>query len=94
MNIGHPHSLDTSPQTVGEVVVSIKDVDFSYAPGERQILSGLNMEFRRGQVVAVMGGSGCGKTSLLRHLIGAMRDAERVAREAPVGGACDPLFLR
>ena len=38
-------------------VVSIRGVDFSYAPGERKILSGLNMEFKRGQVVAVMGGS-------------------------------------
>jgi phospholipid/cholesterol/gamma-HCH transport system ATP-binding protein len=51
------------------VVVSIRGVDFSYAPGERKILSGLNMEFKRGQVVAVMGGSGCGKTTVLR-LIG------------------------
>lgn len=50
-------------------VVSIRGVDFSYAPGERQILGGLQMEFRRGQVVAVMGGSGCGKTTILR-LIG------------------------
>ena len=50
-------------------VVSIRGVDFSYAPGERQILGGLHMEFRRGQVVAVMGGSGCGKTTVLR-LIG------------------------
>jgi phospholipid/cholesterol/gamma-HCH transport system ATP-binding protein len=50
-------------------VVTIEGVDFSYVPGERKILSGLHMEFRRGQVVAVMGGSGCGKTTVLR-LIG------------------------
>jgi phospholipid/cholesterol/gamma-HCH transport system ATP-binding protein len=59
----------------GEVVVAIQDVNFSYAPGERQILSGLNMEFRRGQVVAVMGGSGCGKTTILR-LIGGQFTAQ------------------
>ena len=69
MNTVHPNSLDASTQSAEEVVVSIKDVDFSYALGDRQILSGLNMEFRRGQVVAVMGGSGCGKTTILR-LIG------------------------
>lgn len=50
-------------------IVSLRGVDFSYAPGERSILSGLNMEFPRGKVVAVMGGSGCGKTTVLR-LIG------------------------
>jgi phospholipid/cholesterol/gamma-HCH transport system ATP-binding protein len=66
MSTGHPHSLDTSNHSVSEVVVSIKDVDFSYAVGERQILSGLNMEFRRGQVVAVMGGSGCGMGMLFQ----------------------------
>ena len=60
-------------QELGNVVVSIKDVDFSYAPGERQILSGLNMEFRRGQVVAVLGGSGCGKTTILRLIGGQYR---------------------
>ena len=73
MNSSQPHSLEAHEKAVrqaqGEVVVSIKDVNFSYALGERQILSGLSMEFRRGQVVAVMGGSGCGKTTILR-LIG------------------------
>ena len=75
MNTVHLNSLDPSTQSVGEVVVSIQDVDFSYAPGERQILSGLNMEFRRSQVVAVMGGSGCGKTTILR-LIGGQFTAQ------------------
>ncbi|QWD84319.1 ABC transporter ATP-binding protein [Polynucleobacter sp. MWH-P3-07-1] len=59
----------------GDVVVSVRDVNFAYAPEERQILSGLNMEFKRGQVVAVMGGSGCGKTTILR-LIGGQYAAQ------------------
>jgi len=59
-----------------DIVVSIQDVNFSYAPGERQILSGLNMEFRRGKVVAVMGGSGCGKTTVLRLIGGQVTTAE------------------
>ena len=79
MNSGHANSVELKQKTFsgghGEVVVSIKDVNFSYAPGERQILSGLNMEFRRGQVVAVMGGSGCGKTTILR-LIGGQFTAQ------------------
>ena len=74
MNSPRSDSLDVK-KPLGEVVVSIKDVNFSYAPGERQILSGLNMEFRRGQVVAVMGGSGCGKTTILR-LIGGQFTAQ------------------
>jgi phospholipid/cholesterol/gamma-HCH transport system ATP-binding protein len=56
-------------------IVSLKGVDFSYAPGDRMILSGLNMEFPRGKVIAVMGGSGCGKTTVLR-LIGGQVSAQ------------------
>ena len=57
-------------------IVSLKNVDFSYGFGERLILSGLNMEFPRGKVVAVMGGSGCGKTTVLR-LIGGQVQANQ-----------------
>ena len=59
-----------------ESIVSLKGVDFSYAPGERTILAGLNMEFPRGKVIAVMGGSGCGKTTVLR-LIGGQVTAQK-----------------
>jgi phospholipid/cholesterol/gamma-HCH transport system ATP-binding protein len=62
-------SIKNSDTSGSSAVVSIQNLDFAYALGERKILSGLNMEFRRGQVVAVMGGSGCGKTTVLR-LIG------------------------
>jgi phospholipid/cholesterol/gamma-HCH transport system ATP-binding protein len=48
-------------------LVEIRDLQFSY--GDRSILSGLNMDFPRGKVIAVMGGSGSGKTTILR-LIG------------------------
>ncbi|WMW80278.1 ABC transporter ATP-binding protein [Undibacterium cyanobacteriorum] len=48
-------------------LVEIRDLQFSY--GGRDILSGLTMDFPRGKVIAVMGGSGSGKTTILR-LIG------------------------
>jgi phospholipid/cholesterol/gamma-HCH transport system ATP-binding protein len=48
-------------------LVEIRDLQFGY--GNRNILSGLNMDFPRGKVIAVMGGSGSGKTTILR-LIG------------------------
>jgi phospholipid/cholesterol/gamma-HCH transport system ATP-binding protein len=48
-------------------LVEIRDLQFGY--GSRTILSGLNMDFPRGKVIAVMGGSGSGKTTILR-LIG------------------------
>ncbi len=48
-------------------IVEIRDLVFGY--GDREILSGINMTFPRGKVIAVMGGSGSGKTTILR-LIG------------------------
>ncbi|TFV93953.1 ABC transporter ATP-binding protein [Oxalobacteraceae bacterium OM1] len=53
-------------------LVEIRDLHFSY--GSRPILSGLQMDFPRGKVIAVMGGSGSGKTTILR-LIGGQLEA-------------------
>lgn len=52
-------------------LVEIRDLHFSY--GERPILAGLQMDFPRGKVVAVMGGSGSGKTTVLRLIGGQLR---------------------
>ena len=52
-------------------LVEIRDVQFGY--GDRLILSGLTMRFPRGKVVAVMGGSGSGKTTILRLIGGQLR---------------------
>ena len=52
-------------------LVEIRDLHFAY--GERSILSDLRMDFPRGKVVAVMGGSGCGKTTVLRLIGGQIR---------------------
>ncbi|CAN5277766.1 ABC transporter ATP-binding protein [soil metagenome] len=49
-------------------------MQFSY--GDRSILSGLNMDFPRRKVIAVMGGSGSGKTTILR-LIGGQLAPQR-----------------
>ncbi len=51
--------------------VDIHDLHFAY--GERAILSGLSMQFPKGSVVAVMGGSGSGKTTVLRLIGGQLR---------------------
>ncbi len=40
--------------------------DLHYSRGKRKIFSGLNIDIRRGEVTAVMGPSGTGKTTLLR----------------------------
>ena len=48
-------------------MVSIQDVTFGY--DSRVVLSHVSLDFPRGRLIAIMGSSGCGKTTLLR-LIG------------------------
>ena len=54
-----------------QALVNIHDVNFSY--GRRPILNGINMTVPKGKVIAIMGGSGCGKTTLLRLIGGALK---------------------
>ncbi|MGB5722286.1 MAG: ATP-binding cassette domain-containing protein, partial [Woeseiaceae bacterium] len=40
--------------------------DLSYSRGPRMIFNGLNLVIKRGEITALMGPSGTGKTTLLR----------------------------
>ena len=51
-----------------DALIEVDRVSFGYDTG-RQVLSDVSLTFRRGKVTALLGGSGCGKTTLLR-LIG------------------------
>ncbi len=52
-------------------LVSIRDLHFQRA--ERDIFSGIDLDFERGKVTAIMGPSGCGKTTLLKMIGGQLR---------------------
>jgi phospholipid/cholesterol/gamma-HCH transport system ATP-binding protein len=54
-----------------EYLLEIEDLHFAY--GERQILKGIDLKIPRGKVVAILGTSGCGKTTLLRQIGGQLR---------------------
>ena len=58
-----------------DTLIEIDHVTFGYDPS-RTILSDVNLRFARGKVTSILGGSGCGKTTLLR-LIGGMAGANR-----------------
>ncbi len=61
-----------------DVLVRLSDVNFSY--DNRQILSGINMEIPRGKIVAIMGSSGCGKTTTLRLIGGQLKPSSGEVR--------------
>jgi phospholipid/cholesterol/gamma-HCH transport system ATP-binding protein len=63
---------------VSETLVDIDSVTFSY--GRRPILEGVTMAVPRGRVVAIMGGSGSGKTTILRLIGGQLRPTAGAVR--------------
>ena len=68
--------MPTNPAT--DNVVEVDKVSFGY--DSRQVLKGVSLAIRRGQVVAIMGLSGCGKTTLLRLIGGALRPSQGEVR--------------
>ncbi len=53
-------------------VIRVTDVHYGLG-GAHSVFSGLNLQARRGQITAVLGPSGTGKTTLLRLLMGMIR---------------------
>jgi phospholipid/cholesterol/gamma-HCH transport system ATP-binding protein len=66
----HPFPLPFFSR-VPDTLVDVDSVTFGY--GRRPVLEGISMRIRRGALVAIMGGSGCGKTTLLRLIGGQLR---------------------
>jgi phospholipid/cholesterol/gamma-HCH transport system ATP-binding protein len=52
-------------------IVEVNDLHFAY--GKREVLKGINLTIPHGKIVAILGVSGCGKTTLLRHFGGQLR---------------------
>lgn len=69
------------PTAPSDSLVKISNVSFAY--DNRPILTGINMEIPRGKVVAIMGSSGCGKTTTLRLIGGQLKPTRGEVR---VGG--------
>ena len=61
-----------APTCPTETAVQLTDVSFGY-DRRRPVLRGIDMAIPRGKVVAIMGGSGCGKTTILRLIGGQLR---------------------
>lgn len=55
-------------QPEGELSVSCRDLSFSY-DGKRQILCGVDMDFKAGSFTAIVGESGCGKSTAAEILM-------------------------
>jgi phospholipid/cholesterol/gamma-HCH transport system ATP-binding protein len=75
----HAFAKQRIPSLVSnEPLVKISDLNFTY--DRRPILTGINMTIPRGKVVAIMGQSGCGKTTTLRLIGGQLKPSQGEVR--------------
>ncbi|MGH9363949.1 MAG: ABC transporter ATP-binding protein [Thermoanaerobaculia bacterium] len=58
----------------GDTIVEFRDVWKRY--GNREVLAGVNLKIRRGEVLCILGPSGTGKSVALRHINGLTRPDE------------------
>jgi phospholipid/cholesterol/gamma-HCH transport system ATP-binding protein len=61
-------SAETAP---GQPIISVRDLVVRY--GEREVLKGITFDVHPGENLVILGGSGGGKSTLLRNLVGLMR---------------------
>ena len=58
----------TTGAAVAEDIIQVKNLTVGY--DDNIILQNLNFSVKRGEVFVILGGSGCGKSSLLKNMIG------------------------
>jgi len=73
-----PEQLDGHHTTAlpSDLRLEMDGVSFRYAPGEPWVIHNLSMTVEQGESVAIVGASGCGKTTLLKLLLGLLVPTE------------------
>ena len=51
---------------IGEELFSFKGVSFKYVDGENEVISNINFNINKGEFVGIIGGTGAGKTTLIK----------------------------
>lgn len=59
---------------MGNALLQVKDLKKSY--GDHQVLNGINFKINPGMIVGLLGPNGCGKTSMIKSIVGLINDYE------------------
>jgi phospholipid/cholesterol/gamma-HCH transport system ATP-binding protein len=79
----------TAAGTDGKPAISVRGLKMGY--GKRVLLENASFDVQRGEILVILGGSGCGKSSLMKNVIGLYRplagdvliDGESIVRSGP-----------
>jgi ATP-binding cassette subfamily B protein RaxB len=66
--------------------IELVNVSFRYADGEPEVLHRVSLRIEPGESVAITGASGCGKTTLLKIMLGVLEPTEGEVRIGGQGG--------
>lgn len=67
-----PASAGAGSEVEPDVLVRFENVTFGYE-AEQEVLHGVSLDIRRGDVIAVLGPNGAGKTTFVKHAIGLLK---------------------
>lgn len=62
------------PENEAETIIEVRDLKNAF--GDAVIHDGLNLDVKRGEIIGVVGGSGTGKSVLMRSIIGLQQPAD------------------
>ena len=70
-DVSEPHAAPS-----GKTVLEVSALSYSYDNGQNYAISNMDLDIYEGEVLGIVGKSGCGKTTLITHLNGLMRPQE------------------
>ncbi len=65
-NCGESSVEITEFDSNGDDVVNLKDIWFRYEKNSDDVLNGVNLKVKKGEILSILGGNGAGKTTLLK----------------------------
>ena len=67
---------EEKPKEEKEIIMSVKGLSYTYDGSDVKAINNINLDIRKGEVLGIVGESGCGKTTLISHMNAIFRPAE------------------